>query len=521
MSAEDPSLIHIGIDFGITNSVAYVCKKNRYEYVPFHTKSQMPSLVIRDGSKFIVGELPTKIDSVVFKSVKRLLGQSYHDMDLTDDVSTYGCQIVEGPDHMCWYKTEERLYSCDEIAVEIFRKLKKEIDKFTDGKVGRTVVSVPARYSSKQRYHIKKAAEAAGFNVTNLINEPTAASVCVSKEKAINGNILVFDLGAGTTDVTILHLDDTDYKVESSCGDDHLGGDDFDNCLLHYIEDQYKEKYNKELWDGMKGVRKIRKMNRLMKSIIQLKHNLSSHSSDDIDMYDIVGGEDEDEDYMINVSRATFERLIKPLTSRFSALIQTALKNSKSNLKKKDIDYVVLVGGGCFMPCVVRQIHDEFPNAEIINMEKKMELVAEGCCTCARMKLKPEFNVLDILSHTIGLLMGDGSVFPLFKMGTPLPTETFEAILYADRPGITSFKTKIVELLDEDKHEEKPNYSVLADVTSSEFNPNFRDRREYEFRFRLDASGIFYMEAYALPENVKCITKSVEGISVFQKSVYQ
>ena len=514
MSAEDPSLIHIGIDFGTSNSVAYVCKKNRYEYVPFQTKSQMPSLVIRDGSKFIVGTLPTKIDSVVFKSVKRLLGQSYRDMDLTDDVSTYGCQIVEGPDHMCWYKTEERLYSCDEIAVGIFRKLKEEIDKFTDGKVGRTVVSVPARYSSKQRYHIKKAAEAAGFNVTNLINEPTAASVCVSKERAINGNILVFDLGAGTTDVTILNLDDTVYKVESSCGDDHLGGDDFDNCLLHYIEDQYKEKYNKELWDGMKGVRKIRKMNRLMKSIIQLKHNLSSHSSDDIDMYDIVGGEDEDEDYMINVSRATFERLIKPLTSRFSALIQTALENSKSNLKKKDIDYVVLVGGGCFMPCVVRQIHDEFPNVEIINMEKKMELVADGCCTCARKKLKPEFNVLDILSHTIGLLMGDGSVFPLFKMGTPLPTETLEVTLYADRPGITSFETKIVELLDEDKHEEKPNYSVLADVTSSEFNPNFRDRREYEFRFRLDASGIFYMEAYALPENVKCVTKSVEGIPI-------
>ena len=112
-------------------------------------------------------------------------------------------------------------------------------------------------------------------------------------------------------------------------------------------------------------------------------------------------------------------------------------------------------------------------------------------------------------------------VFPLFKMGTPLPTETLEVTLYADRPGITTFQTKIVELLDEDKHEEKPNYSVLADVTSSEFNPNFRDRREYEFRFRLDAIGIFYMEAYALPENVKCITKSVEGISVFQKSVYQ
>ena len=90
MSAEDPSLIHIGIDFGTSNSVAYVCKKNRYEYVPFQTKSQMPSLVIRDGSKFIVGTLPNKIDSVVFKSVKRLLGQSYHDMDLTDDVSTYG-----------------------------------------------------------------------------------------------------------------------------------------------------------------------------------------------------------------------------------------------------------------------------------------------------------------------------------------------------------------------------------------------------------------------------------------------
>lgn len=516
MSTEDPTLVHIGIYFGISNSVAYVCKKNRYEYVPFLSKSQMPSLVIQEGPKFIVGAPPNRIDSVVFKSVKKLLGQSYDDVDLTDDVSTYGCKIVEGPDHMCWYKTEERLYSCDEIAVEIFRKLKEEIDKFTDGKVGRTVVSVPARYSSKQRYHIKKAAEAAGFNVTNLINEPTAASVCVSKHKAINGNILVFDLGAGTTDVTILRLDDTVYKVESSCGDDHLGGDDFDNYLLHYIEDQYREKFNKGLWDGMREVRKIRTMNKLMKSIIQLKHNLSSRSSDDLDIYDIVGGEDEDneEDYMINVSRATFEKLIKPLTSRFSTLIQTALKNSKSNLEKKDIDYVVLVGGGCFMPCVMRQIRDEFPKAEIINMDKKMELVAEGCCTCARKKLRPEFNVLDILSHTIGLLMGDGSVFPLFKMGTPLPTETLEVTLYADRPGIESFQTKIVELLDEDKHEEKPNYSVLADVTSSKFMPDHSKLKEFEFRFRLDASGIFYMEAYALPEHVKCVTKSVEGIPI-------
>ena len=288
MSTEDPTLVHIGIDFGTSNSVAYVCKKNRYEYVPFQQGAQMPSLVILEGTKFVVGVPPPKFDSVVFKSVKKLLGQKYNDVDLNDDMSTYGCKIVKGPDHMCWYKTEERLYSCDEIAVAIFKKIKEEVDKFTDGKVGRTVVSVPARYSAKQRYHIQKAAEAAGFDVTNLINGPTAASVCVSKERFINGNILVFDLGAGTTDVTILNLQDTIYKVESSCGDDHLGGDDFDNLLLHHIEDRYKEKYNREIWDGMKEVKKNRVMNRLMKMIIHLKHQLSSHSSEDIDMYDIV-----------------------------------------------------------------------------------------------------------------------------------------------------------------------------------------------------------------------------------------
>ena len=230
MSTEDPTLVHIGIDFGTSNSVAYVCKKNRYECVPFQQGAQMPSLVILDNTKFVVGVPPPKFDSVVFKSVKKLLGQSYYDVDRNDDMSTYGCKIVEGPDDMCWYKTEERLYSCDEIAVAIFKKIKEEVDKFTDGKVGRTVVSVPARYSAKQRYHIQKAAEAAGFDVTNLINGPTAASVCVSKERFINGNILVFDLGAGTTDVTILNLQDTIYRVESSCGDDHLGGDDFDNA---------------------------------------------------------------------------------------------------------------------------------------------------------------------------------------------------------------------------------------------------------------------------------------------------
>ena len=514
MSTEDPTLVHIGIDFGTSNSVAYVCKKNQYEYVPFQQGAQMPSLVILDNTKFVVGVPPPKFDSVVFKSVKKLLGQSYYDVDLNDDMSTYGCKIVEGPDHMCWYKTEERLYSCDEIAVAIFKKIKEEVDKFTDGKVGRTVVSVPARYSAKQRYHIQKAAEAAGFDVTNLINEPTAASVCVSIERGINGNILVFDLGAGTTDVTILNLQDTIYKVESSCGDDHLGGDDFDNLLLHHIEDRYKEKYNREIWDGMKEVKKNRTMNRLMKMIIHLKHQLSSHSSEDIDMYDIVGGDDEDEDYRINVSRATFERLIRPLTERFSTLIQTALKNSESQLEKADINYVILVGGGCFMPCVARQIRDEFPRAEIIDMGKKMELVAEGCCTCAKKKSKPDFNVIDILSHTIGLLMGDGSVFPLFKMGTRLPTDTLEVILYADRPGIRFFQTEIVELLDEKQDNEAPVYNVLANVTSSEFIPDQLKLKEFSMRFRLDISGIFYMEAYALPENKKCVTKSVEGIPV-------
>ena len=505
MSTEDPSLVHVGSDFGTSNSVVYVCKGNKYDYVPFQKGSQMPSIVIIDGSRVIAGVNSFKSDNIVFKSVKRLLGQSYQEMNPTDDLSRFGSEIVEGPDKMCWYKTEERLYSCDEIAIEIFKELKRNVDNFITGKIGRTIVSVPARYSAKQRYHIKKAAEAAGFEVTNLVNEPTAASVGFSKDNGINGNILVFDLGAGTTDVTILSLENTMYSVESSCGDDRLGGDDFDNILLHYIEDEYKKEYNKGIWDGMREEKKKRRMKKLMELIIHLKHALSTQNSEDIDMSEITG-----DDYTLTVTRSTFEHMIKPLTDRFSELIEKTISNSKSHLTKKDINSVVLVGGGCFMPCVKRKIHDEFPRAEKIDSDKKMELVAYGCCICAKKKLKPDFNVLDILSHTIGLLLGDNSVFPLFKVGTNLPTDVLEVVLYADQPGITTFETKIVEVLDE----AKSTFSVLADVKSSEFKPDYTGSKEFSFRFRLNTDGIFYMEAYALPENKKCVTQSIEGIPV-------
>lgn len=514
MSNEDSDLVHIGIDFGTSNSVVYVCKNNRYEHVPFQNEFQMPSVVVQDGSKLVAGSLPTKYDCSIFKSVKRLLGCNFEELGVTETVSTFGCEIVEGPDHLCWYKTEERSYSCDEIAVEIFKKLKMEVDKFVGEKIGRTVVSVPARYSAKQRHHIKKAAEAAGFKVTNLVNEPTAASVCVSKDTAVNGNILVFDLGAGTTDVTILRLDDTVYKVLSSCGDDRLGGNEFDSVLLQYVKDEYKEKYGRDIFDGMVEKKKIRLMNKLMKKITELKHFLSSHSSNNLDLYDITGDE-----YVIPITRATFERISRHQIMRLSELIKTALDNSEPKLTKKDIDCVVLVGGGCFMPCIKQLLHDEFPKVETIDVPKKLVLVAEGCCTCARKKYKPDFNVLDNLSHSIGLLLGDGSLYILFKQGTPLPTEVLNLTLYADRPGITSFTTNIVEIMDEEKIEErKPaernTYTILADVESFEFIPDFQSYKEFTFRFRLDENGLFSMEAYAMPEYVKCVTKSIEGIPV-------
>ena len=502
----EDKVFHVGIDFGTSNCVAYVVRMNRYEHVPFSQNSCiLPSIVKIKNGAHIVGVTSEREDEIVIKSVKRLIGRSYDEINHTDDVSTYGCPVVKGPDGMCWFQCGESMISTSEIATDIFKRIIDQVNEFTDGKIGRVVISVPANYAPTQRYYIRQAAEKAGITVSNLVNEPTAASVTMGTDTTANGYILVFDLGGGTVDVTILKLDDCVYRVESSVGQENLGGNDFDALLLHHIEGLYMKDHNCSMWDGMPRKKKNRFKRLTMERIVNLKHILSTSDSETIDLSDLLDG-----DCTYQIHRSTFESLIRPLVSNFSKLIEDALRRSEHCLTKNDIQHVILVGGGCFIPLVKRQLHDEFPRAEFYDTELKLEHVAKGCCICAKKKNYPDFSVFDVLSNSIGFSLFDGSIYTVFEKGMNLP-QSKDLSLSVQPLGAVSFRTKLVEVVDESQQ----IYRVLSEVDSTEFVPDKYNLKPIRLHFEITIDGIVIMEAYALPENVKCVTKRIQGVPIY------
>ncbi len=330
----------IGIDLGTTYSCVGVWQNDRVEiiandqgnrttpsYVAFNEKERL----IGDSAKNQVSMNPT---NTIFDA-KRMIGRTMN--DLKQDMKYWPFKVVEGksnqPNVQVTYKGEEKTFSPEEISSMVLIKMKEIAEAYLGKEVKNAVITVPAYFNDSQRQSTKDAGAIAGLNILRIINEPTAAAIAYGLDKKDEQNILIFDLGGGTFDVSILSIDEGIFEVKATAGDTHLGGEDFDNRMVDYCLQELKRKYKKELTDNQRAMRRLRT------SCERAKRTLSSSTVASIEIDSLIDGMD----YNTTISRAKFEDMNMDYFRKCMEPVEKVIRDSK--LSKSQIQQIVLVGG--------------------------------------------------------------------------------------------------------------------------------------------------------------------------------
>lgn len=351
----------IGIDLGTTNSVVAVMDGNEPTVIANQEGDRTtPSVVaFTDGDETIVGaparnQRVTNPTRTVY-SVKRFMGRRHSEVASEEKMIPY--EIKGGADEYVKIGVGDQEYTPQEISAKTLRKLKEAAESYLGHKVNKAVITVPAYFNDAQRQATKDAGQIAGLEVARIINEPTAAAMAYGLDKAQNEQkIVVFDLGGGTFDVSVLELNDDDgmkvFEVISTSGDTHLGGDDFDELLIHHVADEFKKSTGVDLRSDTMALQ------RLQEACEKAKKELSSAQSSDINLPFITADASGPKHLQMNISRAKFEELVDPLVERCKTPVQQALKDAK--LSPSEIDEIVLVGGSTRAPKVQAMVKEIF-----------------------------------------------------------------------------------------------------------------------------------------------------------------
>src|SRR5215470_14121396 len=346
----------IGIDLGTTNSVVAVMEGKEAKVIPNQEGNRLtPSVVaFTDKGDILVGELArrqaiTNPKKTVY-SIKRFMGRRHNEVASEEKIVPYS--VVGGADEYVKAKVGDKEYTPSEISARILRKLKESAEAYLGHKVNKAVITVPAYFNDAQRQATKDAGQIAGLEVARIINEPTAAALAYGLERKEHEKIVVFDLGGGTFDVSVLEVADGVFRVISTNGDTHLGGDDFDEMLIHYVADEFKRE------NGIDLRKDTMALQRLQEACEKAKKELSSATSTDINLPFITADANGPKHLQFNITRAKFEQLVDHLIERCAGPLNQALKDAKLDPSK--IDEVVLVGGSTRIPKVQQVVKELF-----------------------------------------------------------------------------------------------------------------------------------------------------------------
>src|SRR5713101_5969830 len=367
----------VGIDLGTTNSLVAYMQGNSPVVIPGEDGLNLvPSVVALDENKqIIVGNAARKYlietpERAVY-SVKRLMGRGIE--DIHEELKLFPFRVADDlqSGEVIRIKLGEKTFTPPEISAFILRQLKGNAERFFGAPVTQAVVTVPAYFNDAQRQATKDAGRIAGLNVLRLVNEPTAASLAYGLDKKQNGIIVVYDLGGGTFDISILKLHDGIFEVIATNGDTHLGGDDIDNLLIAIALDDIRGDLGLDIGRNGEAVARIRK------AVIETKIGLSSQPSVKLNV-DLPGGEK----YQREISLDGFEQMIQPIIDRTVGPCKQALKDA--GLKPEQIDEVVLVGGSTRVPKVRRLVQDLFKREPHTDLNPD-EVVALGAAVQANI----------------------------------------------------------------------------------------------------------------------------------------
>ena len=480
----------IGIDLGTTNSCVAVLEGNEPVVIPnSEGRRTTPSIVafIGGGSgDRKVGD-PAKRQAITnpkntIYSIKRFMGKSFH--EVSDDLRRITYNLVKGDNNTTRVKIEERLYTPQEISAMILQKMKKTAEDYLGQTVTEAVVTVPAYFNDAQRKATKEAGEIAGLNVRRIVNEPTAAALAYGLDKRHKDmKIAVFDLGGGTFDISILDLGEGVFEVKSTNGDTHLGGDDFDNCIIDWLAEDFKKENNVDLRKDPMALQ------RLKEGAEKAKIELSSSTSTEINLPYIIPIDNIPKHLVKTLTRAHFEKICDTLIQRTMKPCEQAVKDAGYSIK--DIDEVILVGGATRIPAV-QQIVEKFFGKVPSKGVNPDEVVAVGAAIQGAV-LTGEIKdvvLLDVTPLSLGIETLGGVMTKLIDSNTTIPTRKAETFSTAsdNQPSVE------IHVLQGERAMAKDN-RTLGKFHLDGIPPAPRGIPQVEVSFDIDANGILNVAA--------------------------
>jgi len=478
----------IGIDLGTTNSAfAYLVAGKPEVIANAEGNRTTPSVVaINKSGERLVGQVAqrqrvTNAKNTIY-GVKRLIGRKWTDKEVQKDLDIMPYQIVEHKNGVA-VKMGDKDYTPEEVSAMILSKIKADAEAFLGEKVTEAVITVPAYFDDSQRQATKDAGKIAGLEVKRIINEPTAAALAYGLEKGKEEKIVVFDLGGGTFDVSVLELGDGVFEVKSTNGDTHLGGEDFDNAIVNYLLDEFKKT------DGIDLRKDNAAMQRLKDEAEKAKKELSTTTEYEVNIPFITADADGPKHFELKISRAKLEDLVKELLDRLDGPVEKALKDAQ--LSKGDIDNVVLVGGMTRMPAVVERVKKLFGKDPMQGVNPD-EVVAVGAAIQGGVLAGDVKDVLllDVTPLSLGIETMGGVSTKLIERNTTVPTSKSETFSTAsdNQPQVE------IHVLQGEREFAKDNKSLGRFVLDG-IAPAPRGVPQIEVTFNIDANGLLNVTA--------------------------
>src|SRR5262245_58586372 len=478
----------VGIDLGTTNSVIAAMEGGQATVIPNAEGSRTtPSVVaFTESGERLVGQLARRQSILNPKgtiySAKRFIGRRFD--EISEEAKAVGFDVVSGPDGAVRFDVRGKLYSPEEISAQVLRKLADDAAKYLGEKVSQAVITVPAYFNDAQRTATRDAGRIAGLEVLRIINEPTAAALAYGLDKKGHETVLVFDLGGGTFDVSILDVGDGVVEVRATAGDTHLGGDDFDRRLVDYLAEEFKREQGIDLRADPQALQ------RLFEAAEKAKVELSSVTQTQVSLPFVTADASGPKHLTSTITRSTFEERTADLVERCLEPVERAMSDAK--VSANDLDEVILVGGATRMPAVqtlVRRLTGgKDPNMSV----NPDEVVALGAAIQAAVLTGegPDVLLLDVTPLSLGLETLGGVMTKVIERNTTIPVRRTEVFSTAEdnQPAVD-----VVVLQGE--RERASDNRVLGRFRLESIRPAPRGEPQVEVTFDIDANGILNVSA--------------------------